>query len=130
MANRNFRYDHPAYLAPVFYSGQIAAGAATAQRFLAHADMIAKMARVKSVVAGTSANETVILYKVSGTATTALGTMTLGSSASVNYSASVALSDAAITQGDEIRFLSGTDATHVVACVLEAVVTPGANFTV
>ena len=35
MANRNFRYDHPAYLAPVFYSGQIAAGAATAQRFSA-----------------------------------------------------------------------------------------------
>lgn len=129
MANRNFAYDHPAYRVPVFYSGDIKAGAATVQRFLAHADMIAKIARAKSVVAGTSANETVIVHKVSGTTTTALGTMTLGSSGSVNYSASVALSDAAITQGDEIRFTSGTDATHVVAVCLEAVVTPGANFT-
>jgi hypothetical protein len=128
MATRNFAYDHPAYLVPVQFSGQIAAGAATVMRFLAHADLLAKKARAKSVVAGTSANETVILYKVSGTATTALGTMTLGSSASVNYSASVDLADAAITAGDEIRFLSGTDATHVVAVSLEAVVTPGASF--
>jgi hypothetical protein len=112
----------------VQYSGQIAAGAATVMRFLAHADMLAKLARCKSVIAGTSANETVIVYKVSGTATTALGTMTLGSSASNNFSATVALSDAAITAADEIRFLSGTDATHVVAVALEAVVTPGASF--
>jgi hypothetical protein len=130
MATRNFAYDHCSYLVPAQYSGQILAGANTVMRFLAHADMLAKLARCKSVVAGTSADMTVIVHKISGTATTALGTMTLGSSASNNYSATVALSDAAITAADEIRFTSGTDATQVIAVSLEAVVTPGANFTV
>jgi hypothetical protein len=129
MATRNFRYDHPAYLVPVVLSGAAVAGANSNVRFVAHADMLAKQLTSRCIVAGSSASQTPIAYKVSGTTTTALGTATLVGTTANAYT-TVLLSNAAIAAGDEIRILNGTDATMVNAHAIEAVVTPGANFTV
>jgi hypothetical protein len=128
MALRNMAYDHPAYIVPVAYSGLIPAGANTVERFLAHADLVAKVARAKRVTGGSSASATIVVAKVSGTTTTPLGTMTMGTAGEI-ANRSVDLLDAAIAQGDEIRFTSGTDASDVFVVSLEATVRPGANFT-
>lgn len=124
----SFAYDHPAYLVRGHRSTHITAGAATVGRFQAHADLIARAAFAIPVVAGTSAGETVIVYKVAttGGATTALATITMGGSASIT-GARAAISATAIANGDEVRFLSGTDATVQYNAGLEFNVTPGAD---
>jgi hypothetical protein len=130
MATRNFAYDHPAYRVPVVLSAANVAGANASVRFVAHADMILKQLTSRVCVVGTTAGSvTSIAYKVSGTATTALGTNTYTGTTTSTF-ATVALSDAALSAGDEIRITNGTDATTVVAHAVEAVITPGANFTV
>lgn len=121
-------YDHPAYQVRHRANINLPTGASLNGRFQAHADLIAVRAYAMPNVAGTSANETVIVYKVatSGGATTALGTMTLGASASIT-GAQVDLADASIAQGDEIRFLKGTDATMQLVAGLEYQIKPGAD---
>jgi hypothetical protein len=130
MATRNFAYDHPAYLIAEKMSGAAPAGANSNVRFVAHADMQLKALLSRVGVVGTTAGAlTHILYKVSGTATTAIATNTLVGTTTSTFS-EVALSNAALTRGDELRILNGTDATQVTVHCVEAVVTPGANLTV
>lgn len=123
-------YDHPAYLTRHFRGTVISAGSGTIGRFAAHADLIAKAAHAMPNIAGTSASELIKVYKVAitGGGTTALGTITMGGSASIT-AGTVDLADAAIADGDEVRFLSGTDATVVYSAELEYQVTPGATLT-
>lgn len=125
---KSMAYDHPSYVTRQRMHTTIAAGASTVGRFQAHADLIAVRGYAMPDKAGTSASETVIIYKVatSGGATTALGTITLGASASIT-GAQVDLADASIAQGDEVRFLSGTDATIVLGVGLEYQIKPGAD---
>jgi len=131
MATRNFAYDHPAYLVPVAYAAPAnAAGASAVTRFVAHADMIAKQIVTRIFTAGTSTTSAAAtVYKVSGTTTTSIGAI-VQTLLTANAFSENALSNAALTKGDEIRITNGTDATVVMAHTLEAVVTPGANFTV
>lgn len=125
---KSMAYDHPAYQVRHVRGVPIAAGASTTGRFQAHADLLAVRGYAMPSKAGTSADETVIIYKVatSGGATTALGTITLGASASIT-GAQVDLADASIAQGDEVRFLSGTDATMIIDAALEYQIKPGAD---
>lgn len=126
MATRNFAYDHPAYRVPVVFAGAAVAGANSSVRFAAFADLIAKNLVIKPAIAGTSASVATI-YKVSNTTTTSLGAATIAS-AQTTY-VNVALSDAAISKGDEIRITNGTDATGVNAHALECLVNVGADLT-
>jgi hypothetical protein len=131
MATRNFAYDHPAYRVPVVLSGAMAAGASSNLRFVAHADMIAKNVVSRIITAGTSTTSAAAtVYKVSGTTTTSIGAVVLNLLTANGSSVANALSDAAITKGDEIRIANGTDATAVIGHAIELVVTPGADFTV
>lgn len=134
MAQRNMAYDHPAYLAPVAYSGAARAAASQNVSFLAHADMIAKALRIKNTVVGTSADETLNIYRVStGNTTSALGTLVFvmtGANA-LNTSSYLLLTGLnTLSAGDELRVTFGTDATRQAALVFEGVVVPGASFTV
>lgn len=124
----NFAYDHPAYLVRGHRSAFAAAGAASVARFQAHADLIARAVFACPSVAGTSAGETVIVYKVAttGGSTTALATITMGGSATI-LGARAAIAGTAIANGDEVRFVTGTDATVQYQVGLEFNVAPGAD---
>lgn len=121
----SFSYDHPAYIGRGAYAGQILAGAATVGRFVAHADMVGRRSVVRTAVVGTSASQTVIVHKVSGTTTTALHTHTLAATA-LGYDAAD-LGAHAFAIGDEIRYTSGTDATAVYAIAFEYQINAGAE---
>lgn len=117
-------YDHPAYVAPVIYSGSNTAGAnSTTPKFAAYTAMKIKAINIGIAVKGTSAS-TPLLYKRSGTATTTTTYTALTSAAEVAVRHEV---DISLAQGDSFWLTGGTDATQVLGVAFECYVTPGAE---
>jgi len=134
MATKNMAYDHPAYLARVGAAMGEAGGAATTQyaKFAAFTAMQAFSAQLTVTTAGTATAHGFQVVKISGTATTALGTATLGTSAAgttqnlllTNVSGGVALA-----QGDILAAISLADVVGKAAIAYEHAAQPLANVT-
>ena len=128
MATRNFRYDHPAYLAvlPVGLGVTVAgASAITGARFTAFTDTLVKSITMAVVTAGTSTTHIMrsLLYR-GGTSTDTAILTTLGSSGFANV-----VSTLTMTQGDSLAILQGSDATMVSQAGAELAIIPGSNVT-
>ena len=128
MATRNFRYDHPAYLAvlPVGLGVTVAgASAITGARFTAFTDTLVKSITMAVVTAGTSTTHIMrsLLYR-GGTSTDTAILATLGSSGFANV-----VSTLTMTQGDSLAILQGSDATMVSQAGAELAIIPGSNVT-
>lgn len=130
MATENYAYDHPAYRVRVAGGGTTTAGNATvSNRFAAFTAMIAKSAQVTVVTAGTgTGNNTLQISKVTGTTTSSLASVTLGTSA-IGVTTNLTLGGTALAQGDLLCCLNGADTVGVSAVTYETVVTPGASVT-
>jgi hypothetical protein len=129
MATKNMAYDHPAYTSVHNDSFAIASGSGSQSvpKFIAYTSMIVKSVTLKPTTASTSA-DVASLIQISGTTTTTYGLGTTGSAATV-FSNYLPGSAANLIQGDTYYVVKGTDATLVLAGVIETVVTPLANVT-
>ena len=128
MATVNMRYDHPAYITPVIYSGATTAGASgISTKWAAYTAMRIKSITFGPATAGTSVS-TPLLFVKSGTATTTTTctALTSATTAASNFALATA---AALVQGDQFWVTHGTDATMVQAVAVECVVIPGSNVT-
>jgi hypothetical protein len=134
MATKNMAYDSPTYVvrlpAPM---GEIG-GAATTQygKFVAFTGMLAFAAQLTVTTAGTAAGHTVAVSKISGTATTALGTATLGVGAAgttQNLLLTNVAGGVALLQGDILVAVTGPDVVGKAALTYETQVAPLANIT-
>lgn len=129
MATRNFAYDHPAYTQVHASSALSAAsGSQNACRFAAFTNMLAKSATFTVVTAGTSAGHLFSVNRVSGTTTTAIGTVTLSTNVA-GYTTNMTCNNTTLAQGDVLMVRSGTDATGIAVVTWELQVAPGANLT-
>lgn len=132
MAIANFAYDHPAYLTRLCAGSQTTPGNTTvSNRFVAYTDMVARSAQVTVIVAGTSATtgHVITVNRVSGTATTALATATLGTSGTT-VSTNLDLGNTALAAGDLLVCRNGTDATGAAAVSYELSIRSGANLNI
>lgn len=127
MTTRGMAYDHPAYVSPLLFGGQMS-GSGGAVSFAAFADMIARALNVKPVTAGTSA-DTVTVLGITGTTTRTLGVTTLASAQTAGTRIELTTGSNTLTALDAVRIVKGTDATGLVAASLEAYVRPGAALT-
>lgn len=134
MANKNMMYDHPAYQSRQGNAMGEIGGAATTQygKFAAFTALLAFSAQLTVTTAGTSTAHTVAISKVSGTATTALGTATLGTGAAgttQNLLLTNVAGGVAMAQGDFLVAVTGADATGKAALTYETGLQPQANVT-
>ena len=129
MAQRDFAYNHEAYLAVLSNPVGLAAGSGTTARFTVFADSIAKALVIKPTTAGTSA-DTVTVFAVTNTTTKTLGVTTIASGQTTYSRLEFTTASRTLTIGDEVRIVKGTDATVVYAANVETQVTPGASVTV
>ena len=134
MTTKNMIYDHASYI----YRGASAmgeiGGANTTQyaKFAAFTAMLAFSAQLTVTTAGTLTSHTVAISKISGTATTALGTATLGTStagATQNLLLSTALGGVTLLQGDILVAVTGPDTVGKAALSYETQIQPLANVT-
>ncbi len=134
MATKNMGYDHPTYLTRTGEAMGEVGGAATTQyaKFAAFTAKQAYSAQMTVTVAGTAAGHSVSVQKISGTATTALGTQTIGTAAAgttFNLALSATPGGVALNQGDMLVALTGVDATGKVALTYEEATLPLSNVT-
>jgi len=136
MATKSMAYDNPTYISRDSASFSSVAGAsAVGCKFANFTNSIAYSATAIVQVAGTSAGAgaAAIIQLVSGTATTALGTLALGSSAA-NTVVTTTLTNVpggvAMLPGDVLRAVNGTDATSTYVMVYEYQVAPIGSVTV
>lgn len=134
MAVKNLAYDHPAYLARCASPlGEIGGGATTQYaKFVAFTTLQAFSAQLTVTTAGTVAGHGFQVVKISGTATTALGTATLGTSAAgttQNLLLTSVTGGVALAQGDILAAISLADATGKAAIAYEAGILPLSNVT-
>lgn len=129
MATKSMAYDHTVYQQRVTSASTTTAGANVSARFAAFTAMLAKSAQITVVTAGTgTGNYTLQVSKVTGTTTTSLASVTLGTSA-IGVTTNLTLGNTALAQGDLLNVLGGADAVGLAAVTYECVVTPGANVT-
>jgi hypothetical protein len=134
MTTKSNYYDHPTYTVRQSDSAGEAGGGATTQyaKFVAFTPTLAYNAVLAVTVAGTSAGALVYVSRISGTATTVLGTATPSTSVAGTV-LQIALSTAAggltLAQGDILTTVSGADTVGKLAVVYEVSVVPGANIT-
>jgi len=129
MAQRDFAYNHEAYLAVMNQPVALAAGSGTTARFAVFADSIAKSLVLKPTTAGTSA-DTVTVYAVTNTTTKTLGVTTIASGQTTYSRLELTTASRSLTVGDEVRIVKGTDATVVYAGAVELQLNAGASVTV
>ena len=127
MATKSMAYDHPAYIAPVVFSGSTTAGAnGTTTKFCAFTAM--KLKQVVSApnlaLVSTSASQP-LLYSQSGT-TTATATLTAITSAAYTVLTDDLASEVTLAAGDVFWYTHGTDATTSRSVAIEGVLVPGA----
>lgn len=131
MAQTDMAYDHPVYTGREIFAIKTTAGANTINDvFVAFTTMRALAAQVTVRVAGTSASSghAAIFSKVSGTTTTAITTVALGTS-TLGLTTRVELSTTSLAAGDFLICRNGTDATGVSLVSVETQVIPGASVT-
>lgn len=134
MTTKSVNYDHAAYVTrlPINETGPNVANTSFpgVNMFTAQLGLSATFT---VVTAGTSAAGNLwVINKVSGTATTALATATIGTStagAVVNIPLSATAGGVALAQGDVLVAVKGTDATSVNYLVYEVALQPLANIT-
>ena len=135
MTTTSQAYDHPTYTARQSASFTSTAGASgVGCRFTAFTGMLAWSATATVTTAGTSvgAGAAAIIQKVSGTTTSTLGTITLGSSTAntvVNLALSTVTGGVTMLQGDRLIAVNGTDATSAFSLAFEVSVSPEATLT-
>jgi len=128
-------YDNASYLTRQSSVHLTTAGSgAISSRHTAFTAQQAYSVVVSVLVAGTSAaNNLAIVQKVSGTATTALATVTMGTATAntVFYSTLTNVAGGvSLIQGDKLQVTNGTDIVGTVTLAYEYSVTPLANVTV
>jgi hypothetical protein len=136
MATKSMAYDHPAYLVPVTFGGEIAATASSkSARFACYTAMAVKSFNVTVLTAGTAVNAiNLVRMAAGGTALTTMASIasTVGTNVggvTINALATHA-SASALAQGDALWAEKGSgDATGVYAVGVECVLVPGANVT-
>lgn len=133
MTTQSFIYDHPAYLVRQALPGGINTANTSFPAVIVPYAAQAFSATFTITTAGTNAaNNIWVINKISGTATTALGTATLGTSVAgtvVNKVLSTANGGAALLQGDQLVATKGTDQVAVSILSYELGVTPLGNVT-
>ncbi|WP_109477702.1 hypothetical protein [Paraburkholderia sp. C35] len=134
MSTKSMAYDNPTYTSRNSESMGEIGGAATTQyaKFCAFTASLAFAAQMTVTTAGTATTHAVTFSKISGTATTALATATLGTAAAgstFNVPLSTAAGGVTMNQGDLLVAITGADATGKVALSYEAAPQPGANVT-
>lgn len=131
MADRDFAYDHPAYLVPEIVNITTTAGNGAISRFVAFTNVILKSVQVTCVTAGTTAGHTLTFRTITGTGTTttSIGAVTLTTN-TTGVTTNVPLNNVALARGEMLTITNGTDATGVAAVAVELNVRPGAVFTV
>lgn len=116
------RYDHPTFLTRQLAGGIIgAAGSGAVQgRFLAAVKTRMKRVTSKVITAGTSAGHQINVVKVSGTATSTLGTVGLSTNGTT-FAGTLTFAGTAgdLLANDEVRFVNGTDATGLALTAVE-----------
>ena len=134
MAVKNLAYDHVAYLARCATPmGEIGGGATTQYaKFCAFTTLQAYSAQLTVTTVGTTTAHGFQVVKISGTATTALGTATLGTSA-VGTTQNLLLTNVsggvALAQGDILAAISLADAAGKAAVAYEHGILPLSNVT-
>ncbi len=136
MATKSMAYDHPAYLVPQTYTGEIIATAsAKTARFAAFTALQLKSITVTVVTAGGTANTIDLIRQATGgTALTTMATISnvIGTSVGgvTTYAVMTHASAGSLAQGDVLYATKGSaDGTGVYAVAVEYVVTPGASVT-
>lgn len=128
-------YDSDPYTGRQIVSVQApVAGAAGVARFTTFTDTLLFSIQATVQTAGTSAGAGFgfVATVVSGTSTTTLGTLTLGSSTAnttVNLVATSVAGGFPLVAGDRVILTQGTDATGVAVLCAEAAIKPGASLT-
>ena len=134
MASKNMAYDHATYITRQGAAmGEAGGGATTAYgKFNAFTAAQAFSAQMTVTTAGTAAGHGFRIGQVSGTATTFLGTATLGTN-TAGYTTNLALTTSAgggsLAAGDQLVAYSLADATGKAAIAFEYAVQPLANVT-
>lgn len=136
MAVKSMAYDHPAYLVPVTFGGEIAAAVSSkTQRFACYTAMAIKSFNVSVITAGGTVNGiNLVRQAAGGTALTTMASIatTVGTNSggvTINALATHA-SATALAQGDILWAEKGSaDGVGVYAVGVECVLTPGANVT-
>lgn len=134
MSTKQMGYDHPSYLARAGAPMGEAGGGATTQygKFAAFTAMLAFSAQMTVTTAGTAAGHGFQVVKISGTATTALGTATLGTGAAgttQNLLLTNVAGGVALAQGDILAAISLADAVGKAAITYEVAAQPLSNVT-
>lgn len=134
MTTKNMAYDNATYVARNGAALGEAGGGATTQyaKFCAFTSLLAYAAQMTVTVAGTSAAHGFSIQKISGTATTALGTATLGTSVAgvtTNLLLTSVAGGVALAQGDVLVAVSLADAAGKAAIAYEYNPAPLANVT-
>ena len=115
MATQSLRYDHPNHQVRREHSITPTAGATTTSaKMRTFQALKLKAVHFTVVTAGTNAGHGYTIQ----TGTTSVGTVSLGTN-TAGYTASVDMSDQAVTAGDSVSLLSLVDATGVADAVLE-----------
>lgn len=136
MTTKSMAYDNATYVSRNSESMGEIGGAATTQyaKFCAFTASLAFSAQLTVTTAGTSAGgNTVTFNKISGTATTALATATLGTGVAgttLNVPLSTSAGGVALLQGDLVVAVTGADVVGKAALTYEAAPAPGATITV
>lgn len=135
MAVKSQSYDHPSYIARNQEAMGECGGAATTQyaKFNAFTTMQAYNAVITVTVAGTAAGALAYVSKISGTATTVLGTATPTTSVAgtvLQIPLSTVPGGLSLIQGDILAFVTGADAAMKAAVTYEVSIAPAANITV
>lgn len=134
MASKSLVYDHATYLTRMGIPGAEAGGAGTTQygKFVAFTAMQAFSAQLTVTTAGTAAGHGFQVVKISGTATTALGTATLGTGVAgttQNLLLTNVAGGVALAQGDILSTISLSDVVGKAAVSYEVAALPLANVT-
>ena len=136
MATKSMAYDHPAYLVPVTFGGEIgAAASAKTARFACYTAMAIKSFNASVITAGGTANTVNLIRQAAGgTALTTMASIasTIGTNVggiTVNALATHA-SAGSLAQGDILWAEKGSaDGVGVYAIGVELVLVPGSTVT-
>src|SRR6478609_7066194 len=120
MATKQMAYDHPTYTARRGEAVSEAGGAATTaySKYVAFTAQRAFSAQMTVTTAGTAAGHGLVVQRIRGTATTALGTQTLGTAAlgaTFNLLLTTAAGGVDLAKGDILQASTLADATGRVA---------------
>lgn len=135
MATKSMAYDHPAYLVPVTFGGEIAAAASSkTARFAVYAPMYIKSFNASVITAGGTVNGVNLVRQAAGgTALTTMASIatTIGTNVGgVTINALMTSTVGAMVQGDILWAEKGSaDGVGVYAVGVEMTLVPGALVT-